>query len=123
MSSNKCIATSNKSTNCDLSGVSGVSGLCVPFHIFAQWHLLRLKVSQHAVKRTTRTEGTRKQERKRKSLKGERKNGGKEASHRKERRKFVLHRLFVPSSCLLLVVRPGAPTSVLAPSSDALCSW
>ena len=29
---------------------------------------------------------------------------------------------FVPSSFLLLVVRPGAPSSVLAPSSDALCS-
>ena len=27
---------------------------------------------------------------------------------------------FVPSSFLLLVVRPGAPSSVLAPSSDAL---
>ena len=26
------------------------------------------------------------------------------------------------SSSLLLVVRPGAPSSVLAPSSDALCS-
>ena len=24
---------------------------------------------------------------------------------------------------MLLVVRPGAPSSVLAPSSDALCSW
>ena len=36
--------------------------------------------------------------------------------------------LFAPSSFLLLVVRmllvamPGAPSSVLAPSSDALCS-
>ena len=29
---------------------------------------------------------------------------------------------FVPSSFLLLVVWPGAPSSVLAPSSDALCS-
>ena len=29
---------------------------------------------------------------------------------------------FVLSSFLLLVVRPGAPSSVLAPSSDALCS-
>ena len=29
---------------------------------------------------------------------------------------------FVPSSFLLLVVRPGAPSSVLAPSSDALSS-
>ena len=28
----------------------------------------------------------------------------------------------VTSSFLLLVVRPGAPSSVLAPSSDALCS-
>ena len=28
---------------------------------------------------------------------------------------------FAPSSFLLLVVRPGAPSSVLAPSSDALC--
>ena len=28
----------------------------------------------------------------------------------------------VPSSFLLLVVGPGAPSSVLAPSSDALCS-
>ena len=28
----------------------------------------------------------------------------------------------VPNSFLLLVVRPGAPSSVLAPSSDALCS-
>ena len=28
----------------------------------------------------------------------------------------------VPSSFLLLVVRPKAPSSVLAPSSDALCS-
>ena len=27
----------------------------------------------------------------------------------------------VPSSYLLLVVRPGAPSSVLAPSSDAPC--
>ena len=27
----------------------------------------------------------------------------------------------VPSSFLLLVVRPKAPSSVLAPSSDALC--
>ena len=27
---------------------------------------------------------------------------------------------FVPSSFLLLVIRPGAPSSVLAPSSDAL---
>ena len=30
--------------------------------------------------------------------------------------------LFVPSSFLFLVVRPGAPSSVLVPSSDALCS-
>ena len=29
--------------------------------------------------------------------------------------------LLVASSYLLLVVRPGAPSSVLAPSSDALC--
>ena len=29
---------------------------------------------------------------------------------------------FVPSSFLLLVVRPGATSGVLAPSSDALCS-
>ena len=29
---------------------------------------------------------------------------------------------FVSSSFLFLVVRPGAPSSVLAPSSDALCS-
>ena len=29
---------------------------------------------------------------------------------------------FVPSSFLFLVVRPGAPSSVLAPSSVALCS-
>ena len=29
---------------------------------------------------------------------------------------------FAPSSFLFLVVRPGAPSSVLAPSSDALCS-
>ena len=29
---------------------------------------------------------------------------------------------FAPSSFLLLVVWPGAPSSVLAPSSDALCS-
>ena len=29
---------------------------------------------------------------------------------------------FAPSSFLLLVVGPGAPSSVLAPSSDALCS-
>ena len=29
---------------------------------------------------------------------------------------------FAPSSFVLLVVRPGAPSSVLAPSSDALCS-
>ena len=29
---------------------------------------------------------------------------------------------FVLSSFLLLVARPGAPSSVLAPSSDALCS-
>ena len=29
---------------------------------------------------------------------------------------------FVPSSFLLLVVRPGAPSSVLAPSSNALSS-
>ena len=29
---------------------------------------------------------------------------------------------FVTSSFLLLVVRTGAPSSVLAPSSDALCS-
>ena len=28
---------------------------------------------------------------------------------------------FVPSSLLLLVVRPGGPSRVLAPSSDALC--
>ena len=28
----------------------------------------------------------------------------------------------VPSGFLLLVVRPGATSSVLAPSSDALCS-
>ena len=35
--------------------------------------------------------------------------------------RFVLHHI-VPSSFLLLVVRPGAPSSVLAPSSDALCS-
>ena len=28
---------------------------------------------------------------------------------------------FVTSSFLLLVVRPGAPSSVLAPTSDALC--
>ena len=28
----------------------------------------------------------------------------------------------VPSSFLLVVVRPGATSSVLAPSSDALCS-
>ena len=31
--------------------------------------------------------------------------------------------LVAPSSFLLLVVRPGATSSVLAPSSDALCSW
>ena len=30
-------------------------------------------------------------------------------------------RCLVTSSFLLLVVRPGAPGSVLAPSSDALC--
>ena len=30
--------------------------------------------------------------------------------------------IIVPNSFLLLVVRPGAPSSVLAPSSDALCS-
>ena len=30
--------------------------------------------------------------------------------------------VFAPSSFLLLVVRPGAPSSVFAPSSDALCS-
>ena len=30
---------------------------------------------------------------------------------------------FATSSFLLLVVRPGAPSSVLAPSSDALCSY
>ena len=29
---------------------------------------------------------------------------------------------FGPRSFLLLVVWPGAPSSVLAPSSDALCS-
>ena len=29
---------------------------------------------------------------------------------------------FAPGSFLFLVVRPGAPTSVLAPSTDALCS-
>ena len=29
---------------------------------------------------------------------------------------------FAPSSFLLLVAMPGAPSSVLAPSSDALCS-
>ena len=29
---------------------------------------------------------------------------------------------FAPSSFLLLVVWPGAPSSVLAPSGDALCS-
>ena len=29
----------------------------------------------------------------------------------------------VPSSYLFLVVRPGAPSSVLAPSSDARCSY
>ena len=29
---------------------------------------------------------------------------------------------FVPSSVLLLLVRPGAPSSFLAPSSNALCS-
>ena len=29
---------------------------------------------------------------------------------------------FVPNSFLLLVVLPRAPSSVLAPSSDALCS-
>ena len=29
--------------------------------------------------------------------------------------------LLVPSSYLLLVVRPGAPSSILAPSSNALC--
>ena len=28
---------------------------------------------------------------------------------------------FAPSSFLFLVVRPGAPSSVHAPSSDALC--
>ena len=30
---------------------------------------------------------------------------------------------FVPSSFLLLAVWPGATSSVLAPSSDALCSF
>ena len=30
--------------------------------------------------------------------------------------------MIVPSSFLFPVVRPGAPGSVLAPSSDALCS-
>ena len=30
---------------------------------------------------------------------------------------------FVPSSFLFLGVRPGAPSSILAPSSDALCSF
>ena len=29
----------------------------------------------------------------------------------------------VPSSFLLLIVRPGATSSILAPSSDALCYW
>ena len=29
----------------------------------------------------------------------------------------------VPSSFLLLVAMPGATSSVLAPRSDALCSW
>ena len=29
---------------------------------------------------------------------------------------------FVTGSFLFLVVRPGAPSSVLAPTSDALCS-
>ena len=33
-----------------------------------------------------------------------------------------LAELLVTSSYVLLVVRPGAPSSVLAPSSDALCS-
>ena len=32
-----------------------------------------------------------------------------------------IYRPLVPSSFLLLVVGPGAPSSVLAPSSDALC--
>ena len=31
--------------------------------------------------------------------------------------------VFVPNSFLLLVVRAGAPSSVLAPSRDALCSY
>ena len=30
---------------------------------------------------------------------------------------------FAPSSFLLLVALPGAPSSVRAPSSDALCSY
>ena len=34
----------------------------------------------------------------------------------------VVKRSIATSSFLLLVVSPGAPSSVLAPSSDALCS-
>ena len=33
---------------------------------------------------------------------------------------LLIHVILVPSSFLLLVVRPGAPSSVLVPSSDAL---
>ena len=36
---------------------------------------------------------------------------------------FLLAMPFVPTSFLLLVERPGDPGSVLAPSSDALCSY
>ena len=43
-----------------------------------------------------------------------------EASEAKKCLRAAQHKLLVAS--LLLVVRPGAPSNVLAPSSDALCS-
>ena len=46
--------------------------------------------------------------------------GRRRGAHRtKHRGFFQMDELLVPSSFLLLVVRPGAPRSVLASSSDA----
>ena len=45
--------------------------------------------------------------------------GLREARRGDDVKKNTSERPFAPSSFLLLVVRPGAPSSVLAPSSDA----